>query len=138
MKSTLELGSRYVAPAIKRALVLELAKRGFTGTEIANMLGISPSLVSRYLGGERGAQIDLEKYVDVMEYVRKLANEIADRKRNRYEVAKEIDRITMYLMAKKYLCRIHAKLEPDVDVTKCGICAELFGELLKRGLTGLS
>lgn len=131
MKSIFELGSRYVVSAVKRRVALELMRRGLIGVEVANLLSISPSLVSRYLSSERGAKIDLERYGDVMERIYRLVDGIVGGKMDRYAVAREIDRISMYFMARRYLCGIHTKLEPDIDVAKCGICPELFRETLK-------
>lgn len=126
MKSVLELGSRYVVPAVRREVVLELVRRGFMGIEIAKLLKISPSLITRYISGERGAQIDLKKYRDIVERIKSLVDRISSGKTDQYTIAKEIDKIAIYFMAKKYLCGVHQKLEPSVDPKRCSICPELF------------
>ncbi|MEM2528039.1 MAG: helix-turn-helix domain-containing protein [Ignisphaera sp.] len=132
MKSVLELGTRYVVPAVKREVVLGLMRRGFTGIEVAKLLGISPSLVSRYMNGERGAQIDLRRYGDVMGYIERLVDGIAGGQMDQYAIAREIDRMSMYFMAKKYLCSIHLRLEPYIDIARCSNCPELFRETIER------
>jgi len=67
MKSIFEIAYRYLIPAIRREIVKMLIRRGFMEVEIARLLNISHSLVSRYLSGERGYKIDLSRYRDVME-----------------------------------------------------------------------
>jgi len=120
------LASKYVVPAIKRELVLELLKMGFMEVEIAKTLGLSPSLVTRYLKGERGNSINISSYKDISNMVKELASRIARNSLNAYEVAREIDRIAMIFMAKKYLCGLHSRIEPGIDITKCNICPELY------------
>lgn len=128
MKSPLELCSRYLVPAVRRELSLRLMKRGLTGVEVARLLGVSPSLVSRYLNSERGAQIDLERHRDAVEWIERLADSVLSGHMDRYTVVREIDRIAMQFMARRHLCGYHKKLEPDIDLTRCRICPELFGD----------
>lgn len=126
MKSVLELGSKYIVPAIRREVVLKLIKKGFMGVEIAKILKISPSLITRYINGERGAQIDLRRYRDIVERIENLVDKISSGEVDQYIIAKEIDRIAIYFMSRKYLCEIHKKLEPSIEPDKCSICLELF------------
>ncbi|MEM1686705.1 MAG: transcriptional regulator [Ignisphaera sp.] len=126
MKSVLELGSKYVVPAIRREVVLKLIKKGFMGVEIAKILKISPSLITRYINGERGTQIDLRRYRDIVERIENLVDKISSGEVDQYIIAKEIDRIAIYFMSRKYLCGIHKKLEPSIEPDKCSICLELF------------
>ncbi|MEM1526716.1 MAG: hypothetical protein QW775_06145 [Ignisphaera sp.] len=52
MKSVLELGSKYVVPAIRREVVLKLIRKGFMGIEMTNLLGVLLSPVPRYRKSE--------------------------------------------------------------------------------------
>ncbi|MEM0371864.1 MAG: transcriptional regulator [Ignisphaera sp.] len=126
MKSVLELGSKYIVPAIRREVVLKLIKKGFMGVEIAKILKISPSLITRYINGERGTQVDLRRYKDIVERIENLVDKISSGEVDQYIIAKEIDRIAIYFMSRKYLCEIHKKLEPSIEPDKCSICLELF------------
>ncbi len=76
-----EYNVKEVLPLIRRALAEELRSRGFSVSEIAEMLGTTPSAVSQYLKGKRGKGIPEE----VKEEARKLAD-IAER-------MKRVDRI---------------------------------------------
>ncbi|MEM1541017.1 MAG: transcriptional regulator [Ignisphaera sp.] len=126
MKSVLELGSKYIVPAIRREVVLKLIKKGFMGVEIAKILKISPSLITRYINGERGTQVDLRRYKDIVERIENLVDKISSGEVDQYIIAKEIDRIAIYFMSRKHLCEIHKKLEPNIVPDKCSICLELF------------
>ncbi|AKG38545.1 hypothetical protein MA03_03585 [Infirmifilum uzonense] len=56
MSTVFGLFDKYVGPAMRRALAVELYNRGFKIGEIAEILGVSRSLVSRYLNGSRGSR----------------------------------------------------------------------------------
>ena len=132
MRSTLELASRYVVPAVRRELAIKLIRRGFTAIEVAKLLGVSPSLISRYLNGERGSYIDLRKYRDVEKQIELLADAVSRGLLGIYKISKEVDRIAMYVMARKYICSLHKKLDPSIDVTRCTICPDLYKQVLNN------
>lgn len=61
--------SRYVLPSVKRAIVIELRRRGYSVTKISRMLGVTPASVSQYLRGKRGKSIsvDSEKIREIVD-----------------------------------------------------------------------
>ncbi len=138
MKTPYELAYRYVIPYIQRKLVLALREKGLTNIEIARKLGITPSAVTRYLKGERGAAIDLSNFGDIEEMIEALAEKIAKGTASTYEVLAATTAITAYALSRKYLCNYHALIDEEVDPHKCGVCpqvlapaASLAHELLK-------
>jgi len=128
MKSIFEIAYRYLIPAIRREIVKMLIKRGFMEVEIARSLNISYSLVSRYLSGERGYNIDLSRYRDVMEKIERVADRIARKDIDFYQIYEEIDRIALYALSNRYLCSTHKAIEPYIDISKCNICPNLFSQ----------
>ncbi len=125
-KSVFELAARYVHPSVRRLLVETLRARGLKITEINRLLGVSPSSVTRYLKGERGVVIDLADNPIVTDKINKLASEIIEKKLNQYAVEEQLVRITINIVASKYLCKYHKKIEPGIDVEKCNICPRVF------------
>ncbi len=85
-----ERRSRKLLPIIKRALAIELHRRGMKVKEIAEVLGMTPAAVSQYIHGKRGrGKIDVRvenlaekiirgelKQEDVCEVCERLAEEI--------------------------------------------------------------
>ena len=127
-KSVFELAARYVHPSIRRLLVETLHAKGLTITEINRLLGVSPSSVTRYLKGERGVVIDLADNPAVVDKINKLAMEIIEEKPGQYVVEEKLVKITISVIASKYLCKYHKKIEPGIDVEKCNICPRVFGK----------
>ena len=55
-----EKRSRSILPVIKRALIVELHRRGFKVKDIARLLNMTPAAVSQYLHGKRGKEIKVK------------------------------------------------------------------------------
>lgn len=126
MRSPYELAYRYVVPTVKRELVEELVRRGLSKIEVSKLLRLSPSLISRYISGERGHLLTLRNYPDVMSMIKKLADSVVMGGIDEYVIIGEVSNIVKYVMSKKYLCRIHKDVEPDVDPTRCNVCVKVF------------
>lgn len=123
-RSIFELAYRYIEPAVKRQLVIELYKRGITRSKITEITGISQSLITRYILGERGSKLDLTPYRDIISLITKLAEKAPEIERIKLE--EEIYKITLYFLSKKYFCNTHVILDKNIDPVKCQICPTLF------------
>ncbi|MEM0504207.1 MAG: hypothetical protein QW267_05880 [Sulfolobales archaeon] len=126
MKNVYELSYKYVVPSIKRVLTLELLKKGFAEVEVAKLLGISKSLATRYVKGERGSILALHEHQQVKDLIRRLADKIASGTMNKYEVEFEVMKISASLLSSRYLCKYHKQLEPELKSIKCNICSTIF------------
>ncbi len=126
MRSVFEIAARHLHPALRRALARELWRRGLGVSEIARRTGLSKSLVSRYLSGERGGLIDPLGYPDVAAMIRDLADRVAENPPGPPAVEAELIRIALYMLSHRYLCGLHERIDPSIDPSKCNICPELF------------
>lgn len=122
-----ELAYRYVYPSVRRRLVQVLyLDFGLKQLEISRLLGLTQSAVSRYVTSSRGVFIDVSRFGDVDQAIRKLATEIVKSDLDRYSVQYELARITLKALGQGYLCGFHRKLEGDADLRKCRACLNLF------------
>ncbi|WP_297092225.1 ArsR family transcriptional regulator [Thermococcus sp.] len=122
-----EVTSRYVYPSLRRRLVEILYEKGLKQTEIAELLHITQSAVSRYLRMDRGALMDVSSYPDIEEELQSLAREIVEKKPGEYEIHRRIVEISLEMLGKGYVCSIHSEVDPEVDPGECNVCLELFG-----------
>ena len=60
-----EFSVRFVLPRIRVALARELYARGYSVSQIARMLDMTPAAVSQYLSGKRGKSIPSEYLPDI-------------------------------------------------------------------------
>lgn len=56
-----------VLPAVRSIVARELAERGYTQTEIADMMGVTQPAVSQYLSTTRGQRVQRIKAADVVD-----------------------------------------------------------------------
>jgi predicted transcriptional regulator len=124
MRSIFELAYRYVEPAVRRQLVLELYRRGVDRRKIVELVGISPSLITRYIAGQRGNMLDLTPYRDITMLISELAEKFL--RMSKEEVEEEMYRIVLYFLSHKYFCNVHSVLVQGRDPLKCQICPGIF------------
>lgn len=86
-----ELIVKYILPSVRASLVRKLAENGMSQSEIADILGLSQSAVSRYIRMERGSRDDIVKDREISRFVDQLAGEIFSGKvRSPEEVSERI------------------------------------------------
>jgi len=122
-----EVASRYVYPSLRRRLVEILYENGLKQTEIAQLLHITQSAVSRYLRMDRGALIDIKAFPDIDIQIRHLAKEIIEGGLDEYEIHAELVKLSLTMLGKGYVCQFHSKIDPEVNPAECNVCLELFG-----------
>jgi predicted transcriptional regulator len=127
LKSIFKIIDAYVYPSVKRLLVKRLYEKGVGVSEIARRLGISKSLASRYLSGERGSALDFSKHRDMTIIIDRIADWIIAEKPDTLRIEYMLASITLYTMAKRYVCSLHARIDTTVDPSKCNLCPSLFG-----------
>ena len=125
--SAFEVASRYVYPSLRRRLVELLYEKGLKQTEIAELLHITQSAVSRYLNMDRGALVDISKFPDIDAELRSFADEIIEKKSGEYEIQRRLVEISVEMLGKGYVCSFHAKIDPEINPSECNVCLDLFG-----------
>ncbi len=126
-KSVFEIAYRYVYPAVRRRLVSILySEHKLTEIEIARLLHVSQSAISRYKNEARGRVVRVEDYPDIDEEVHKVARWIVDEKPGKYSIIRELTRITLRMLARGYICRYHREVDDSVEPGECRVCIELF------------
>ncbi|ANF23187.1 transcriptional regulator [Thermococcus piezophilus] len=122
-----EVASRYVYPSLRRRLVEILREKGLKQTQIAELLHITQSAVSRYLRMDRGALIDVAQFPDIDDDLKKLAEEIIRKRPAEYEIHSMLVQISLEMLGKGYVCSFHSQIDPELNPVQCRVCLELFG-----------
>ncbi|AFL66236.1 transcriptional regulator [Desulfurococcus amylolyticus] len=126
MKSVFEIAYRYIEPSIKRSIAIKLYEKGIPKIKIAEILSVSPSLITRYIKGEKGTGFNPLEDPRVNELIYNIVDKILSNGLSGYEVEREIHLAIAALLAEKRFCRIHKNVEPSINPPKCNICIELF------------
>ena len=120
-----ELASKSVIPAIRALVVKRLVeKHGMTQQEAAKLLGVTQPAVSKYLHQKRGAAIKLTGIKEIDAATDEIADLVSTRKVPQLEVMGRIEAACYYVRRNRYMCDLHKKLEPGIDVTSCHVCEQ--------------
>jgi predicted transcriptional regulator len=120
-----ELASKSVIPAIRALIVKRLVEEhGMTQQEAAKLLGVTQPAVSKYLHQKRGAAIRLGGIKEVERATTDIADIVSSRKVPALEVMGKIEETCRYVRRHRFMCDLHKKLEPGMDVNSCHICEQ--------------
>ncbi len=123
-----EVASRYVYPSIRRRIVEILSnEHKLNQREIARLIHITQSAVSRYIRQNRGTYIEIEQFKDIDEEIRKMVQWIIKDEPNEYDLHKKIIEISLEMLGKGYVCVFHHEIDESVDPSSCKTCIDLFG-----------
>lgn len=120
-----ELASKSVIPAIRALVVKRLVEEhGMTQQEAAKLLGVTQPAVSKYLHEKRGAAIKLNGIKEIDQATGELARLVSTQKVPQIEVMSKIEAACDYVRRNRYMCDLHKKLEPTMDVNSCHVCEQ--------------
>jgi predicted transcriptional regulator len=120
-----ELASKSVIPAIRALIVKRLVdEHGMTQQEAAKLLGVTQPAVSKYLHEKRGAAIRLGGIKEIDEATTSIAKMVTSKKVKPVEVMSRIEAACEYVRKNRYMCDLHKRLEPGIDVNSCHVCEQ--------------
>lgn len=120
-----ELASKSVIPALRALIVRRLVEdHGMTQQEAAKLLGVTQPAVSKYLHHKRGAAIRLHGIKQIDQATNEIAEMVSSREVHPIEVMSKIEAACDYVRKNRYMCDLHKKLEPGMDVNSCHICEQ--------------
>ena len=120
-----ELASKSVIPAIRALIVKRLVEdHGMTQQEAAKLLGVTQPAVSKYLHEKRGAAIRLIGIREIDQATTEIAEMVSSQKAQPVEVMSRIESACEYVRRNRYMCDLHKKLEPGMDIDSCHVCEQ--------------
>jgi len=120
-----ELASKSVIPAIRALIVKRLVEdHGMTQQEAAKLLGVTQPAVSKYLHEKRGAAIRLIGIREIDQATTEIAEMVSSQKTQPIEVMSRIEAACEYVRRNRYMCDLHKKLEPGMDIDSCHVCEQ--------------
>ena len=120
-----EVGVKTVLPAVKAVMARSIVtKHGLNEKQTADILGLSQSAVSRYIGRERGNLLEIEGTTEVVILIDQMVTHLIKRPDNKTEFLRLFCQTCQTIREKGLMCN-HCQKEMTQDwAEKCFFCKE--------------
>lgn len=112
-----------VVPAVKALIAIELAENhGMKQDEVAIILGISQSAVSKYTHKIRGNVIKIENVEGLQPLLSEIIVLIMDETHERREMLRVFCEMCMMIRKSRLMCQFCQKTDPTIEIEECRFC----------------
>jgi len=121
-----EVGVKTVLPAVKAIMARTIVeKHGYNERETANLLGLSQSAVSRYVGRERGGNlVAIENTSEILSLIDEMVLTLLKAPQNKTRVLELFCKTCSAIREKGLMCPKCQSEVSDGWVEKCAFCRE--------------
>jgi predicted transcriptional regulator len=117
-----------VVPAVKALIAIELAENhGMKQDEVAIILGISQSAVSKYTHKIRGNVIKIENVEGLQPLLSEIIVLIMDETHERREMLRVFCEMCMMIRKSRLMCQFCQKTDPTIEIEECRFCNSFVG-----------
>jgi predicted transcriptional regulator len=118
-----EVAVRSVVPAVKALVAIEMVeKRGLKQDEVAKILGISQSAVSKYTSKTRGYVITVDNTDDVQPLINKMIALLLRGDYQRQDLLASFCQTCATIRKKSLMCKLCQKTDPQIKIEECNFC----------------
>ena len=116
-----------VIPAIKALMAKELVEEhGLKQDQVAEILGISQSAVSKYSRKVRGYVIKLDDVAEVQPLINDMIVLLMNRTYRRTEFLELFCQTCLAIRKTSLMCDFCQKSDPKIKIEECGFCTLIF------------
>jgi len=118
-----EVAVKSVIPAIRSAIARELTQSyGLKQKEVAQLLGVTQTAVSKYTRHCRGAVLEVEEVEDAQPVLKETVFSLANGQMNKYELAEKLCLVCEIIRQRGLMCKLCALSDPTIDKQQCIVC----------------
>jgi len=118
-----EVAVKSVVPAVKALMAKELLeKRGLTQEEVAGILGVSQSAVSKYTRNVRGYAVKIDDVAEIETLIAKMIDLLMNGTYKRAELLRCFCRTCIAIRKTSIMCQLCRKTDPNIRIEECGFC----------------
>jgi predicted transcriptional regulator len=118
-----EVVVKAVIPAVRSAIARELTETyGFKQTEVAELLGVTQTAVSKYTSHCRGAIFEAIEVEGVQPILKETIFLLSKGEIDKYELAEKLCTICGLIRNSGLMCILCKVSDPNIDSTKCRLC----------------
>ena len=118
-----EVAVKSVIPAIRSAIARELTQSyGLKQKEVAQLLGVTQTAVSKYTRHARGAVLEVREVEDAQPVLKETVFSLANGQMNKYELAEKLCLVCEIIRRRGLMCKLCALSDPTIDSQQCIVC----------------
>jgi predicted transcriptional regulator len=119
-----EVAVKSVIPAIRSAIARELTQTyGLKQREVAQLLGVTQTAVSKYTSHCRGAIFEVSEVEGVQPVLNKTIFLLANGEIDKYKLAEILCRVCGIIRQSGLMCILCKVSDPDIDNSQCKACS---------------
>ena len=117
------MGVKTVLPAVKAIMARQIIeKHGLNEQQTAELLGLSQSAVSRYVGRERGNLLEIEGSTEILALISQMVTSIIKEPENKTEILNLFCQTCTAIREKGLMCPFCQKEMTQAWAEKCLFC----------------
>jgi predicted transcriptional regulator len=118
-----EVAVKSVIPAIRSAIARELTQSyGLKQEEVAQLLGVTQTAVSKYTRHCRGAVLEVREVEGAQPILKETVWSLANGEMDKYELAEKLCLVCRIIRKRGLMCKLCALSDPTIDSSKCLVC----------------
>ena len=119
-----EVAVKSLVPAIRSAIARELIQTyGLKQEDVAKLLGVTQTAVSKYTRHVRGAIIKIEEVEEVQPMIKEIVVLLANGRMSKYELVGRFCVACEIIRRKRLMCELCKRSDPSIDVQQCFVCS---------------
>ena len=121
-----EVAVKSVVPAVKALMAQQLVEEyGMNQEQVAEILGISQSAVSKYFRKVRGHVIEVDKVQETRPLIASMVIMVVNGESQRAEFLQLFCETCGTIRRTGMVCRFCKKSDPKIKIEECGFCTDL-------------
>ncbi len=118
-----EVAVKSVIPAIRAYIAKQLIQTyNMKQTDVAGLLGITQTAVSKYVGNVRGQALRVDQEDEIQSMMNKIASRIADKKTSGPQLTLEFCSVCRAVRRNGQMCELCKRSDPEITRVSCEIC----------------
>ena len=118
-----EIAVKSVVPSIRAFIAIDLTQSyQMKQNDVANILGITQTAVSKYTRQVRGTVIKIGDSEEIKIMMQQLTYQIADKKISRQDLVLRFCQICQIIRRNGLMCQLCKRSDPTIDTKTCQIC----------------
>jgi len=122
-----EVAVKSLVPALRSAIAKELSQTyGLKQKDVANLIGVTQTAVSKYLRYVRGTTIKIDEIEEVKPMLKEIVVSLFERSISRYELVAKFCILCKIIRRKGLMCNLCKMSNPSIDIQQCYVCSSSY------------